>query len=345
MTKYNLCILPGDGIGPEVIEESVRVLNALAEGSNDLEFEYTYGDIGYGAYQKLGNPLPEETLEKVNAADATLFGAVTTPPNTPNYSSPILGLRKHFDLFVNLRPCVSMPHNTSKDNIKIIIFRENTEGLYSKVEHVDKDENGVITRAVTERIITRKGSERIIRAAFEYAKNNNLNKVTLVHKANVLRETCGLFRIVGQEVAKDFPEIEMQEMLVDNCAMQLIRAPEQFQVIVTTNLFGDILSDEASMLVGGLGMACSGNIGANTAIFEPVHGSAPDIVGQEKANPIATLLSAKLMLDHLGLTNEARKLEDAVKKAMQDNMLTQDLGGSLTTQQVTDNIIKILKES
>lgn len=345
MTKYNLCILPGDGIGPEVIEESVRVLNALAEGSNDLEFEYTYGDIGYGAYQKLGNPLPEETLEKVNAADATLFGAVTTPPNTPNYSSPILGLRKHFDLFVNLRPCVSMPHNTSKDNIKIIIFRENTEGLYSKVEHVDKDENGVITRAVTERIITRKGSERIIRAAFEYAKNNNLNKVTLVHKANVLRETCGLFRIVGQEVAKDFPEIEMQEMLVDNCAMQLIRAPEQFQVIVTTNLFGDILSDEASMLVGGLGMASSGNLGEKAAIFEPVHGSAPDIAGQEKANPIATFLSAKLMLEHLGLTDEAEKLENAVKKAMQDNMLTPDLGGSLTTTQVTDNIIKIIRKS
>ncbi|MBT4823935.1 isocitrate/isopropylmalate dehydrogenase family protein [Candidatus Woesearchaeota archaeon] len=346
MTEYNLCILPGDGIGPEVIQEAVRVLNTLAETSNEIiEFNYTYGDIGYGAYQKLGNPLPEETLEKVKTADATLFGAVTTPPNIPNYSSPILGLRKHFDLFVNLRPCVSMPHPTSKDNINITIFRENTEGLYSKVEHVDKDENGVVTRAVTERIITRKSSERIIRHAFEYAKTNNISKVTVVHKANVLRETCGLFRVVAQEVAQNYQDIEMQEMLVDNCAMQLIRAPEQFQVIVTTNLFGDILSDEASMLVGGLGMACSGNIGTDTAIFEPVHGSAPDITGQEKANPIATLLSAKLMLDHLGLTNEANKLENAIKKAMQNNMLTPDLGGNLTTAQVTDNIIRILKES
>ena len=231
--------------------------------------------------------------------------------------------------------------------------------MYSKVEHSDKETNEkgeeVVTRAVTERIITRKGSERIIRYAFELAKKQNYNKVTLVHKANVLRETCGLFREVGLEVAKEYagPDsasdssennqgIEMNEMLVDACAMALIRSPKQFQVIVTTNLFGDIISDEACMLVGGLGLACSGNIGENAAVFEAVHGSAPDIVGQEKANPIATILSAAFMLEHIGSNNEAEKIRNAVRKVLENKQTTQDLGGTLKTKEVTDAIIENL---
>lgn len=324
MKKYKICVLPGEGIGPEVTEEAVRVLKALP-----INFEFIYGDIGYETYKKFGNALPDETIEKVKNADATLFGAVTTPPNIPDYSSAILKLRKHFDLYVNLRPCAN-------DKINLVIVRENTEGMYSGVERIENNGN----RAVTERIITRKGSERIIRYAFEFAKRKNFKKVTVVHKANILRETCGLFRKVALEIAKEFPGIEMQELFVDACAMQLIKNPEQFEVIVTTNLFGDILSDEASMLVGGLGLAYSGNIGDNAAVFEPVHGSAPKYVGTNKINPIAAILAAKLMLEHLGLEKYAEIIKNAVKKAINEKKVTTDLGGDLTTQQVTDNIIK-----
>jgi isopropylmalate/isohomocitrate dehydrogenase-like protein len=323
-----ICVLPGEGIGPEVIEEAIKVLESL-----NLDLEFIYGDIGFGVFEKTGNALPDETIQKVEESDATLFGAVTTPPNIENYSSPIIRLRKHFDLYVNLRPC-------AKDGINLTVVRENTEGLYSGVERVE--DNG--DRAVTERIITRKGSERIIRFAFEYAKKKNLSKVTVVHKANVLRETCGLFRKVAFEIAKEFPDIEMNEMHIDVCAMQLIKDPKQFQVIVTTNLFGDILSDEAAMLVGGLGIAYSGNLGSKIAVFEPVHGSAPKYVGTHKINPIAAVLAAKLMLEHLGFEKEALRIENAVKKTIKENIVTPDLGGKHKTQEVTDSIIKNLED-
>ncbi|MFH1440327.1 MAG: isocitrate/isopropylmalate dehydrogenase family protein [Candidatus Woesearchaeota archaeon] len=343
---YNICILPGDGIGPEVIEEAVRVLKTLENNSDgSLRFNLIYGDIGYDCYKKCGEGLPAETIEKVEKADAALFGAVTTPPNIPNYSSPILRLRQHFDLYVNLRPCQSFPTELSRKGIDMIVVRENTEGLYSRSERVEREgnnENGKIVKAITERIITRKGSERIIRYAFELARKRERKELTLVHKGNVLRETCGLFREVALEVSKDYPDIKMLEMLVDACAMQLIRKPEEFNVIVTTNLFGDILSDEASMLVGGLGLAYSGNIGKDTAVFEAVHGSAPKYVGTHKINPIATILSAKLMLEHIGLFDEAKRLHNSVIKVIAGGMTTPDLGGSLTTQQVTDAIIENL---
>jgi homoisocitrate dehydrogenase len=331
---YNICVLSGDGIGPEVIAETIKVLEAL-----DVNFNFIYGDIGFDAYQKLGTPLPQETLNKVQNADATLFGAVTTPPNIPNYSSPVLGLRQHFQLYANIRPSKTLPTPLSRENIDVIVVRENTEGLYCRSERVE--DNG--DRAITERIITRKGSERIIRYAFELARKLGRKKVTVVHKANVLRATCGLFINVADEVAKDFPEIEKELMIVDNCAMQLIRRPEQFEIIVTTNMFGDILSDESSMLVGGLGVAYSGNIGDNVAVFEAVHGSAPDIIGQRKANPIATILSAKFMLEHLGLEDAAQQVERGVMKTLEENQVTPDLGGTLTTQEVTANIIKYIK--
>jgi isocitrate/isopropylmalate dehydrogenase len=217
--------------------------------------------------------------------------------------------------------------------------RENTEGLYSGLERVEDGGN----RAISERVITRRASDRILRKAFEVARAENRSHVTVVHKANVLRETGGLFRAVALEIASEYPDIHMDEMLVDNCAMQLVRAPEQFEVIVTTNLFGDILSDIASVLVGGLGVAYSGNVGNDTAVFEPVHGSAPDIAGQKKANPTATLLSATMMLDYLGEAENASRLRNAVETCVASGRVTRDMGGSLTTEEMTQEVISALR--
>jgi isocitrate/isopropylmalate dehydrogenase len=216
----------------------------------------------------------------------------------------------------------------------MLIVRENTEGLYSGIERLEDDGN----RAVTERIITRKGSERIVRKAFDIAKETGRKKVHVIHKANVLRQTCGLFRSVAFEVAKEYPEIAVYEMLVDTCAMELIRAPEQFEVIVTTNLFGDILSDEACMFVGGLGVAASGNIGTDAAVFEPVHGSAPTLVGTGKANPTATFLASAMMLDYLGEKEQAIRLRNAVESCIANEEVTPDLGGTLTTSEMTEAV-------
>jgi homoisocitrate dehydrogenase len=328
-----ICVLPGDGIGPEVIEQAVKVLKALP-----LQIEFTYGDIGYETYQKTGDALPAETLEKVKNADATLFGAVTTPPNIEGYKSPILRLRQALDLYSNVRPCRSIPSEISRPGINMIIVRENTEDLYSGIERVEDGGN----RAISEMVITRKASERIIRYAFELAIKHDFRKVTVVHKANVLRETCGLFRKIAYEVAASYPHVQMEEILVDACAMQLIKNPSQFQVIVTTNMFGDILSDEASMLVGGLGIAYSGNIGEWTAVFEPVHGSAPKYVGQNRANPVAAILSAKLMLEYLGEPELAKRIENAVLSAIERKEVTADLGGSLSSSETAEKIIKLL---
>ena len=334
MKTHRICLLPGDGIGPEVIAEAKRLLASLP-----IDIEWSEGAIGFGAYQRFGAPLPDETVAAVRAADATLFGAVTTPPDIPNYSSPIIRLRKTFDLYANIRPCRSIANPVSRPGIDMVIVRENTEDLYVGIERLE--ENG--EKAIGEMVITRKGSERVARAAFDLARKRGYNKVTIVHKANVLRQTSGLFRRTALEVARDYPEIGADEMLVDSCAMELIRAPEQFQVIVTTNLFGDILSDEASMLVGGLGLACSGNIGVGAAVFEPVHGSAPKLVGTGSANPMATFLSAAMMLDYLGEDRLAERLKKAVDEAIRSGQTTVDLGGTLKTGAVTDCVIKILR--
>jgi homoisocitrate dehydrogenase len=331
MKHYQIALLPGDGIGPEVIAQAELLLRALP-----LNLTFTTGAIGFGSYQTCGNPLPEETLNLVRSVDATLFGAVTTPPNLAGYSSPILRLRQTLDLYANIRPCRSFPHPLSRPDIDLIIVRENTEGLYSGRERLEDAGQ----TAISERVITRRASERIVRRAFDMALASGKNKVTVVHKANVLRQTCGLFRAVALEVAKEYPEIEMLEMLVDTCAMELIRAPEQFEIIVTTNLFGDILSDEASMLVGGLGVACSANIGAQIAVFEPVHGSAPRLVGTHKANPIATFLSAAMLLDYLGETEQAEHVRWGNNQLFLTNQLTEDLGGSLSTEDVTQVLIR-----
>ena len=330
---YRICLLPGDGIGPEVIDCAEQVLCALP-----LDWEFTRADIGFGAYERLGTPLPDATLNAICSSSAALFGAVTTPPNLPNYFSPVVRMRQSLELFANLRPSRSIPHISSRPNIDLMIVRENTEGLYSGIERVEEDGN----RAVTERVITRKGSERILRKAFDLARHTNRKIIHIVHKANVLRQTCGLFRAVALEVARDYPEINMQEMLVDTCAMELVRAPEQFEIIVTTNLFGDILSDEACMFVGGLGVAASGNIGESAAVFEPIHGSAPTLVGMGKANPIATFLASVMMLEYLGEKNCAESLRGAIENCIADGQVTPDLGGSLTTAQVTQQVIQRL---
>jgi len=331
MNTYHISLLPGDGIGPEVITQARAVLEALP-----IDCEFIIADIGYGAYQKYGISLPSATLEAIRAADATLFGAVTTPPNIPGYFSPVVRMRQELDLYANLRPCRSLPHPSSRPEIDLLIVRENTEGLYAGTERMEMEGEC----AITERIITRRGSERIIRKAFEITRQNGFQKVTVVHKANVLRKTCGLFRQVALEIALAYPEIEMNEMLVDTCAMELIRAPEHFKVIVTTNLFGDILSDEAAMLVGGLGVAYSGNIGEQAAVFEPVHGSAPNLTGTGKANPAATILAAAMMLDYLGETGYAEQIRSAVSETIAAGQVTEDMGGGLSTQEMTQEIIR-----
>jgi homoisocitrate dehydrogenase len=333
MMSYKICLLPGDGIGPEVIACAKDILTALP-----LKFDFTECGIGFEEYQRSGSPLPDSTLQAIRNADATLFGAVTTPPAIPNYFSPVVRMRQLLDLYANLRPTRSIPHESSRPNIDILIVRENTEGLYSGIERLEEDG----ARAVTERVITRKGSERIIRKAFDLACQSGCKSVHVVHKANVLRQTCGLFRAVAFEVATEYPEINLKEMLVDTCAMELVRAPEQFEVIVTTNLFGDILSDEACMFVGGLGVAASGNIGMEAAVFEPVHGSAPPLVGTGKANPVAMFLATAMMLDYLNENEQASRLRQSVESCIANRQVTPDLGGSLTTHETTQAVISHL---
>ncbi|MBK8617201.1 MAG: isocitrate/isopropylmalate dehydrogenase family protein [Anaerolineales bacterium] len=333
MMNYKICLLPGDGIGPEVIASAKDVLTALP-----IQWDFIECGIGFGEYQRSDSPLPDSTIRQIRHADATLFGAVTTPPNIPNYFSPVVRMRQSLELFSNLRPCRSIPHPSSRAGIDLIIVRENTEGLYSGIERLEDDGN----RAITERVITRKGSERIIRKAFDTARQTGRKSVHVVHKANVLRQTCGLFRAIAFEIAKEYPEITMHEMLVDTCAMELVRAPEQFEVIVTTNLFGDILSDEACMFVGGLGVAASANIGADAAVFEPVHGSAPPLVGTGKANPIATFLAAAMLLDYINEKESAERLRNAVEACIANKESTPDLDGNLTTSQVTERVIEKL---
>lgn len=287
-----IILIPGDGIGAEVVPAAHQVLAAL-----NLPLEFEYAEAGFGTFEQTGNALPESTLRLCENSDAILFGATQSPmTKVEGYQSPILSLRRHFDLYANLRPA-------RLNDIDMLIVRENTEGLYSRRERVE--DNG--QTAITERVITVKASERIVRLACEQAMTRR-KKLTLVHKANVLKETCGLFRRVAWDVVKDYPNLEVNELLVDAAAMFMVQQPQQFDVMVTTNLFGDILSDLAAGLTGGLGIAPSANTGVGVPVFEPVHGSAPDIAGQGVADPRATILSAAMMLNHLGYVAEAQAL-------------------------------------
>ena len=323
--KYQIAVIPGDGIGAEVMEATISILDEL-----NLDFDYVYGEAGDECNEKHGTPLPKETLDIVRDADACLFGAAGETA-----ADVIVKIRQEMKMFANLRPVKSYPNtNALFENIDFMIVRENTEGLYIANQEEETDEG-----AIAKRIITRKAEERIIDYAFQYAKDNNKTKVTAVHKANVLKKSDGLFKKIFYEVAENYPDIDTEDFYVDATAMYLVTQPQEFQVIVTTNLFGDILSDEGAGLVGGLGLIPSANIGLDGALFEPVHGSAPDIAGQKKANPIAMMLSAIMMLRYLGENEAADKFDAAILKVLEEGKtLTGDLGGSATTMEVANAI-------
>jgi homoisocitrate dehydrogenase len=325
-----ICLIPGDGVGQEVVPAAAEALRILG-----LDLTFVEAEAGFACFEKHGSALPEATLALARKADAVLFGATSSPSTVVlGYRSPILTLRREFDLYANLRPVFSLPGEFSRPGIDLLIVRENTEGLYSGREHREGD------TAIAERVITKTGSERIVRVACEQAMRRSKIRgappmLTIVHKANVLKLTDGLFRECALSVAAEFPDIKVNELLVDSAAMKLVKSPQSIDVLVTTNLFGDILSDEASALVGGLGVAPSANLGAGTPVFEPVHGSAPDIAGQGIANPVGALLSSALMLETLGEPDAAGRLHRAVMDTLASGLRTADLGGAATMAQFT----------
>lgn len=323
--KYQIAVIPGDGIGKEVMEATISVLDEL-----DVDFDYIYGIAGDECNEEHGTPLPQETIDIVRDSDACLFGAAGETA-----ADVIVKIRQEMKMFANLRPVKSYPNTKSLfENVDFMIVRENTEGLYI-ADQEEETEDG----AIAKRVITREAEERIIDYAFQYAKDNNRTKVTTVHKANVLKKTDGLFKKIFYEVGEKYPDIDTEDFYVDATAMYLVTQPQEFQVVVTTNLFGDILSDEGAGLVGGLGLIPSANIGADGALFEPVHGSAPDIAGQQKANPIAMMLSAIMMLRYLGENDAADKFDAAILKVLSEGKtLTGDLGGSATTMEVAQAV-------
>ncbi|MEJ2502729.1 MAG: isocitrate/isopropylmalate family dehydrogenase, partial [Gemmatimonadota bacterium] len=294
-----ITLIPGDGIGPDITDATLRVLEAAG-----ADLEYDRQVAGMAALHQVGNPLPEPTLDSARRTGVILKGPLTTPVGS-GFRSINVALRKEFDLYANVRPAVTLMHGGRYEDIDLVLIRENTEGLYVGVEHYIGMEGDPKAAAESVMIITRFGAERIVRYAFEYAVRNARKKVTFAHKANILKYTQGLFLEVAREVAKDYPEIEWEDRIIDATAMQLVLDPYRFDVLVMENMFGDILSDLMAGLVGGLGFAPAGNIGEDAAMFEAVHGSAPDIAGQGIANPTGLLLSACLMLAHLDQTETA----------------------------------------
>lgn len=330
-------VIPGDGIGREVVPWAVETLKAVASASG-LSWEFVDLEAGWACFQEQGSALPEATVAALETCDAALFGAVSSPSHkVEGYSSPIVAMRRRFDLYANLRPVVSWPMDASRTGIDMLIVRENTEGLYVQRERSDGE------TAIAERVITRSASRRIARLACELAAARR-GELTIVHKANILPETCGLFRATAREVAADYPKVSVNEVLVDTMALRLIRDPETFDVVVASNLFGDILSDEAAMLVGGLGMAPAGNVGDDFGIFEPVHGSAPDIAGQGIANPLAAILSAGMALDFLGEAEAGAQVRTAVRQTLAAGWRTPDLDGTDTTEQIGKATIDHIRE-
>ena len=333
---YDVTLIPGDGIGPEITAQTVKVLEATG-----LRFNWDEELAGVAAVEATGTPLPDATIESIRKNALALKGPLTTPVGT-GFRSVNVGLRKEFELFANVRPARTIIPGGRFDNVDIVLVRENLEGLYIGVEHFVAI--GDDPRAVAESmaIVTRRGCERIIRYAFEYAVKHDRHKVTIVHKANILKMVSGLFLEVGRAIAKEYEgKVESNDMIVDNTAMQLVMRPEQFDVMVTTNMFGDILSDEVSGLVGGLGLAPGANIGTKAAIFEAVHGSAPDIAGKGIANPSAQMLAAAMMLDHIGELDRAQRLRDAIiTTIIRDGIRTRDLGGTASTMEFGSAVAK-----
>lgn len=359
MYKYRIAWLPGDGIGQECCDAARTVLEAVG-----FEAEYMHGDIGWEFWRQEGDPLPDRTVELLKSTDAAFFGAITSKPASVAdqeldpalrdrglvYRSPIVRMRQLLDLYTCLRPCRAFPGNplNYRDGIDIVVFRENTEGMYigvefAKVPQAFRSEQAMKRiphdASISIRSITPDGSERIVRAAFEFAVRHGRRKVTAVHKANVLRATCGVFLDAAQRVAKDYPQIEFDTANVDAICMWLLKNPISYDVIVTTNLFGDILSDLCAQLVGGMGFAYSGNIGDHYAVFEPTHGSAPKYAGLNKVNPIATILAAKMMLEWLGQQERADCIERAVASVIAEGRVrTYDLGGTNTCSEMAEAI-------
>jgi isocitrate dehydrogenase (NAD+) len=334
--SYHVTLIPGDGIGPEITAETVKVLDATG-----LKWEWDEQLAGVAAVDATGTPLPDATIESIRHRKLALKGPLTTPVGT-GFRSVNVQLRKEFELFANIRPAKSFVPGGRFNDVDIVLVRENLEGLYVGVEHFIAI--GGDPRAVAESIaiVTRAGCERIIRYAFQYALTHNRKKVTIVHKANILKMVSGLFLEVGKRIANEYEgRVQSNDMIVDNCAMQLVMKPEQFDVMVTTNMFGDILSDEVSGLVGGLGLAPGANIGTHASIFEAVHGSAPDIAGKGVANPAAQMLAAAMMLDHLGELERGNKVRAAIERTIiEDKVRTRDLGGTASTRDFGDAVAK-----
>jgi isocitrate dehydrogenase (NAD+) len=372
MPKYTIAWLPGDGVGVDVLEAAKIVLDRI-----QLDAEYIDGDIGWEFWRREGDALPQRTTDLLKNVDAALFGAITSKPAKNataelmpslqskglSYRSPIVRMRQLFDLYICLRPCKAYPGNplNFKEGIDLVVFRENTEDLYAGVEFnaVPKelvDTLGKVSKpfapfanlepeeyAISCKINTRKGSERIARAAFDFARKQKRKKVTIVHKANVVRATDGLFLETAKEVAKEFPEIAVDDANIDAMTMWLLKNPFNYDVLVAPNLYGDIISDLCAQMVGGLGFGASGNIGTKLAVFEPTHGSAPKYAGQYKVNPIATILAAKMMLEWLGENKKAEALEGSVAEVIKEGKIrTYDMGGTNTTLEMAEAIAEKL---
>jgi len=327
-----ICVIRGDGIGPEITEATLRVLDALKCGLN-----YEFALAGLSAQQETGELLPQATLDLIQKYRIALKGPLSTPIGE-GFSSINVELRKRFDLYANIRPALSFPNTKSRyENINLLTVRENTEGAYRSEGQTLSADGETATSQIQ---VSKRGCARIARYAFELAKRTGRKKVTIVHKANILKTTSGLFLKTARSIAEEYADIECTDMIVDNACMQLVMNPHQFDVIVTTNLFGDILSDLCAGLVGGLGLAPGANIGTDGAIFEAVHGTAPDIAGKGIANPSALLLGAAQMLDHLAMPAQAERIRVAIRSTLAaKDRLTGDLGGSATTEQFTDALI------
>jgi len=328
-------LIPGDGIGPSITNATVRV---LAAAGADITWDSQVA--GMAGVARFGDPIPDATLDSIKRTKLALKGPLETPVGE-GYRSINVALRKTFDLYANVRPAYSILPGGRYENLDLVLIRENTEGLYVGVEHYIRVGDDPRAAAESMAIITRAGSERIVRYAFEYAVKHGRKKVTLVHKANILKFSQGLFLDTGRMVARDYAgQIEFEERIVDAMAMNLVLHPERFDVICTTNLFGDILSDQISGLVGGLGLAPGANIGANGAIFEAVHGTAPDIAGKGVANPSALMLASCMLLDHIGDTDRSKRVRTALEQTIREGKtVTRDLGGTASTDQFTDAII------
>lgn len=331
---YTITLIPGDGIGPEVIEATRRVIEATG-----VNIAWDVRHAGESVMAQEGTPLPQTVLDAIRKNRIALKGPITTPVGQ-GFRSVNVSLRKELDLYANLRPCKSYPGVPSRyKDVDLVVVRENTEDLYAGVEHMVGDD-----AAESIKIITRKGSERIVRFAFEYALREGRRKVTAVHKANIMKCTDGLFLSVARNVAEQYPGIEFEDMIVDAMCMKLVQSPHQYDVLVMPNLYGDIISDLCSGLVGGLGMAPGANIGDGMAVFEPVHGSAPRRAGHNMANPTATMLSGVMMLKYIGESQAAARLEQAIAEVLKEGKtVTYDLGGTATTSGFADAVIERLR--